>query len=438
MSVDDFDDEIFKTYKNEFIKATKKVLKQNISKNPDTLSKTENEIVELHDKIAAYISPFFDLFDNKHKAHYRSELIYIRDKTLKCFGALGSKLKVSKTLTELLSDSNEYTDASDENSDLELESSSDLTLANDTIINVESSEMTNNSDNNTDKNTTSNTDKMALTLLDYLRFAAQAINKNYAGDPLSLDAFVNSVNLVKSVDTAKQYGEQLKTFVLAKLEGKALECVPQDGTLDEILKALKKNITPENSKVITGRMLSLRFNKNSASTFAAEAEKLAEALQRSLIVEGISQTKAKEMAVERTVEMCRQSAKSDLVRSVLAAASFNDPKDVVAKLITEQNTHDTERQILYFNRQNNNNFRKNNNGYNGKKNFNNYNNYRSDSNSRDFHQNKRGSFQKRGRGRGGRGNYNVRVTENFQGPSESDGHNNQSNQSFTLEKANSK
>lgn len=430
-----FDDEIFKTYKHEFIKATKKVLKQDISKNPDTLSKTESEIVKLHDKIAAYISPFFDTFDNKLKAHYRSELIYIRDKTLKCFGALGSKRKVSKTLTDLLANSDEYTDASDEGSDLDFESSNDLTLANNTIKNIDSLDTTENSENTTDKNTNSN---MALTLLEYLRFAAQAINKNYAGDPLSLDAFINSINLVKSVDTENKFATQLKTFVLAKLEGKALESVPQEGTLDEILKALKKNITPENSKVITGRMLSLRFTKNTATTFAAEAEKLAEALQRSLIVEGISQTKAKEMAVERTVEMCRQSAKSDLVRSVLAAASFNDPKDVVAKLITEQNTHDTERQILYFNRQNN--FRKNNNGYNGKKNFNNYNsnNYQNDSNSKNFHQNKRGGFQKRGRGRGGRGNYNVRVAENFQGPSESDGQNNQNNQSFTLEKANNK
>lgn len=54
------------------------------------------------------------------------------------------------------------------------------------------------------------------------------------------------------------------------------------------------------------------------------------------------------MAIDKTVEMCRQSAKTDLVRSVLAATKFNDPEEVIAKLITEQATSETERQILAY------------------------------------------------------------------------------------------
>lgn len=468
-----FDAKLFEKYKKDFIKATKKVLKEKISKNPEKLKEYETEIIKLHDVISAYIAPYYDKFNSNDQAIYRNELVYIRDKTLKCFGALNSKKHVSKFIIEILGNEIELTDESDSNAEdsdteednfhssksndsIEIENDLNDLMSDDKDLTIKPS-ITQNKTEISSKSTSDTKEKMAISLLEYLRFAASTLNKNYSGDPLSLNAFINSVELVKSVDTDKQFIEQLTTFVLAKLEGKALECVPQDGTLENILKALKDNIKPENSKVISGRMLSLRFNKNSASNFSAEAEKLADALQRSLIVEGISQSKAKEMAVERTVEMCRQSAKSDLVRSVLAAATFNDPKDVIAKLITEQNTHETEKQILAFNRQGN--FRKNNGRFNGNKNFNNrqngYKNYNQNYNQNNNQYNsqnnsQRGGFQnKRGRGRGNyhnnrnNGNYNIHVAENYGSPSTSDGQNNaqsnaQNNQTFSLERANNR
>lgn len=461
-----FDAQIFKQYKDLFGSATKKVIKEKLSKNPQKLKEYETEIITTHDQISKYIAPFFNKFDSVDKAFYRKELIYIRDRTLRCFGALKCNIRVSQVPTDLIENANELTDVS-ENS----ENESDEEEYNRTIVSNENEFETSMSgnDNLTNDNlppTTSKTnstdivtnslstpisnindDNMApIPLLDYLRFAASTLNKNYAGEPLGLNAFINAVELIKSVDTEKSYGTQLKTFVLAKLEGKALESVPQEGSLDDIIKALKEKIKPENSKVISGKMLSLRYNKNSASTFTAEAEKLADALQRTLIVEGISQTKAREMAVERTVEMCRQSAKYDLVKSVLAAATFTDPKDVIAKLITEQNTHETEKQILAFNR--NNNFRKNNGRFNGNKGFNNrQNGHKNFQNNGNFNGN-RGGYNKRGRGRGNyynnnrnnnnNGNYNVRVAENYESPSTSDGQSKSQSQSFTLERANNR
>lgn len=70
-------------------------------------------------------------------------------------------------------------------------------------------------------------------------------------------------------------------------------------------------------------MMALKLDEKKTTDFTKEAEKLADQLQHSSITEGISQTKAKSMAFEKTVEMCRQTAKSNLVRSVLASASFN-------------------------------------------------------------------------------------------------------------------
>lgn len=179
--------------------------------------------------------------------------------------------------------------------------------------------------------------------------------------------------------------------------------------------------------------------------FSEQAEKLAEALQRTLIIEGISQEKAKEMATERTIDLCRQSSKNDFVRSVIAATSFQTPKDVLAKFAVENSKEKTEKQILAFrsqnyrtnqNRQSNGRGRGNFNG-NRQRNHHNNNNYQNNTNngnnnfnSRNFRRGNRGN-QSNYRGRGGyRNNYNnynnndnnndryVRVVaENYPGPS---------------------
>ncbi|XP_055307851.1 probable cyclin-dependent serine/threonine-protein kinase DDB_G0292550 [Sitodiplosis mosellana] len=183
-------------------------------------------------------------------------------------------------------------------------------------------------------------------------------------------------------------------------------------------------------------MLALKLSKNTSQQFAEEAEKLADDLQHSLVFEGISLEKAKEMAIESTVKMCRQSARSDLVRSVLAAASFKDPKEVIAKLITGESTHEQEKQVLAYNRQGG--FRKNNGRFNNGKKWNNQNG------NKNFNQNngKNGGYKKNYNGRGNynknKGNYNVRVTENCEGPSNGDGQNQNNQQTLTLERANNR
>lgn len=469
----------FKSLKTSFILATKKVLKKNISKNNDKLKEYEEEIIATHDAISDYIAPFFGKFNNTDQQFYRSELIYIRDKTLKCFGALNCKKKVSQSLIDLLEESTTLTDASDIETDTnESETDDSEEIENDNLTFVSSHE---NNDTTSESNLTAKSlndsneiedifmtetestvvvegentaenlhnsnnllqsdTEMPMSMLEYLRFAASTLNKNYSGDPLALNAFINSINLVKSVDEENKFTTQLKSFVLSKLEGKALECIDENKSIEEIIEALKKNIKPDSSNVISGRMLALKFNKNSQQSFSEEAEKLAEALQRSLVVEGIGIEKAKEMAIESTVKMCRQSARSDLVKSVLASSTFKDPKEVIAKLITEQSTQEQEKQILAFNKQNG--FRKNNGRFNGNKGWNDRR-----GNHKNFNQNNghRNNFNnKRGRGRGnyhnnrGNGHYNVRVSENYESPSNGDGQNNQqNNQTFTLERANNR
>lgn len=111
-----FSHTIFNKQKSEFVKATKKILKKEISSNPIKLIEYENEIIELHDTITKYIEPHFVNFSKEFKEYYRNELVYVRDKTLKCFGALKSKKKISNNLTQLLRQSDTITDDSGDDS----------------------------------------------------------------------------------------------------------------------------------------------------------------------------------------------------------------------------------------------------------------------------------------------------------------------------------
>lgn len=293
------------------------------------------------------------------------------------------------------------------------------------------------SNENTHTNTNSSSNKNSeMDEAQFIKTCGAQINKDFSGDPLSLKSFINSINLLKRVGANNL--ETLRLFVLTKITGKAQECIRENpATVDEIIEDLKKYIKPDNSKVIEGRMQALRFNVARAQEFTQQAEELAEALQRTLIIEGVSQQKAKEMTIERTIDMCRQTARTEFVRSIIASASFETPKDVLAKFVVENSKEKTEKQILAVRQSNNNrntsnNFQNRNSNGRGRGNFRgnrqNYNNnYRNQNNSygnnsRNYRGNNRnGRYQ---RGRNNYNNYNnnnndryVRVmSENYSSP----------------------
>lgn len=201
-------------------------------------------------------------------------------------------------------------------------------------------------------------------------------------------------------------------FILTRIDGKALESIPKNpATINEITDNSKKYIKPDSSKIIEGRMLSLKANRVNMPDYTKQAEELADALQRSLIVEGISQNKAREMTIDRTIEMCRSNARTDIVKSILASTSFENPKEAIAKFVVESNKESNDRQILTFrsNFRSNNGFRPNNQrifhsnrGFSRGFNRNN-NNYRGNYNNR-------GNFNNyRGNNAYNRGNYQTVI-----------------------------
>lgn len=212
-------------------------------------------------------------------------------------------------------------------------------------------------------------------------------------------------------------------YVKAKCEGRAREIVNDVNTIEDFRNVLRENIFPENSKVIEGRIISLRYAYSRQEEFATKAEELADALRRTLIIEGMTAAKANEISIDKTVQLCRKSANSDLVKSVLASTAFRTPKEVIAKMITESDTHVKEQQILrcqkfgknqngnnagYSGKRGRGNGNQRNNGQNG--NFNNFNSNQGRQNG-----NYRGRGDQRGRGNNRRyDNSNYRGYQNNQ------------------------
>lgn len=428
----------------EFIGTSKLVLKTKLSKNPETLASYRIKLIEANNKLIKYIK------DNYHKRTRSEQSIYdnylekTRNKLIDCL----ERLNCSHTLgaiTEIVSiddigpptpifgDDTEDTEDGEEEEEvgLNVDKSSDQTSidqanASTSSVQIKRTELidnlsqktvqTNNDQlitkaNQTPKlpiNTpinnsgippinTNNTVNINITMdaAQFLRLAAAQINRPYSGDPLALAAFIDGISLLETLATTPALSTLLYAFAKTKLEGKAREYITDDVTTLALLKnTLTENIKPDNSKIIEGRMLSLRFNIAASGEFAEKAEQLSDALRRTLIVEGMTARKANEIAIEKTIEACRKNTFSDMIKSVLESCTFTSPKEVIAKMITQVDKVKNERQI--------------NNTGKGKNNNNNNNANRSNGNWQNKNNNRRNNNNQNNQGNSGRYNNNNR------------------------------
>lgn len=210
---------------------------------------------------------------------------------------------------------------------------------------------------------------------DFIALANRTVHFKFSGDPLALDSFIDAVKLLDTLCEANNKAILVK-FIMTRLEGEAREAIETEpANANSIITQLKERIKTESSKVIEGRILALRTDKSNLTKFSERAEELAEQYRRSLYSEGFSKEKAKEIAIEKTVDLCRKSARSDTVKAVLAASKFSEPKEVIAKMIVEINNLKLDRNDAQYNHKN-----KNNHAKNGNNKF-------SNSNNKHFHRN---------------------------------------------------
>lgn len=317
--------------KDKFIAVAKRILKTELSTNANTLFTYKSNIITAYISFVQYCDSKYSTLDATQKNTIIEALNYINSKFESCLIKLNCVYNLSENLFEL----------------------PDPTTIR--IIGLETE-------------VTPIVGDMSISNIDFLKLCGETIPTAYSGDPLALQSFLHSITLLKSIANTETLKPLVVSFIKTRLNGKALECLPSDEnlTIEQIEAALKLKIKPENEKIIRGKMAALRADRNTLHSFTDQAEKLADSLQRALVFEGIPSNKATQMTIDETINMCKSSAHSDYVKSVLASTSFATPKEVVAKFIIETNNDKTDKQILSYranthqNKPNNNQFRTNN------------------------------------------------------------------------------
>lgn len=333
----------------------KTINRANASKKIEVREQRTKDVIKIYNDIIKITKKVLQESDEEFKQKVISKLEFVRGRLKQCLQVLEREdINVPNELTKV-----EYT--------------------NKTNINNE---------NNNNK-----TDNMALTKIDFFNLCARTITHTYNGDPIELAPFLKSIELLQSLDENNQFTEVLKNFILTKLQGVAMEAMPANPvTIQIITDSLKEKIKPENSKVVSGKLMAIKADRTNFTDYTKKTEDLSEQFKRSLVLEGIPEPKANEMTIDKTIELCRANTNSNIVKSVLSSSKFKDAKEVIAKFIIESRVENTEQQILAFrtNRNNNNGFYRNKNQSYNKRGRGNYRpNYNNQNN--DYYKNNRNS-----------------------------------------------
>jgi hypothetical protein len=351
----------------KFAASHKRIFRGNFSKNIKIRTEVVREFITNYNEYISIINPIFNVVDRDEKELIRQTYLKLKDSLLVFVGRL--------EIPQLSIPTDGYNTI--EITDEEVE-----------FLLIEA------------KNANLDTN-MALTKLEFLGLCGRSINKTFEGEPLEVRAFIDSISLLEEFATTAELERVLISFVLSKLNGSVREKVPETPTnILEIKNAIKEKIRPESSDIIEGRFLAL--NEKRLDDFQNKAEKLAEQLKRALILEGVSEPKAKEMTIKSTIQLCRKKANTPDVRSVLSATSFDSPKEVIAKLITQINVVKDEKMADFYKKNNpyvNNRGNKSGNrgSFRGGR-FQRRNNYEGQRNNENNQQNQFGQGNNRGRG----------------------------------------
>lgn len=369
-----------------FTKLKTKVLRANLTKNKRKLAKYRDETVDIYNSFVTLASPIFDKATTNLQLLLKGHFIKYRDILLQFLGALQIVFTAPSDLH------NKLMLVIDElpSSDSEIEAETTITV-----------------------NMASN--------MEFISLCAKQISKNFDGNYTSLQAFINSIKFLQQLATTDELRNLLKSFILTKLDQRALEKIPSEpASIDIIISGLTTKIKPDSSKIIEGRMVALTADQKNMRDFQKQAEKLAEEYQRALVIEGLPLSLAEEKTIEKTVELCRKNTKSAEVKAVLSSTAHSSPAAVVAKMIIQLDLVNQDRLLANAERAENSNKEKKPHDNRGR--YGNQNNRQSNDGPNGQNGNRNDANQ---RNNGQRNGYNNNNGQN--GQSNQDGHHSRNN-----------
>lgn len=212
-------------------------------------------------------------------------------------------------------------------------------------------------------------------------------------------------------------------LIKTKLQGVAIDFITTESTIKEIVTQLKGEITPESTKVISAKLMSLKQGNKSANDYIKEVETMTATLKRAYLSEGVSASRATTYSTDVAVKAITTSTNNEKLKTVMQSADFKNINEVSTKFLTVTTDQSANKaQLLYFKGRNpqfrgRGNFRGNFRGQSRGNFRGGYNNFRQNyrgQNDQNQSNNNRSGGNYRG-GRNGQDRY-VRFAENSQSP----------------------
>lgn len=354
---------------DKFILVTKRILKEKLSTNPTTLEQYRWDVVTAYNVFVKFVVDNFYNVDKPGQTVLKEKTQAAREKLVACLNALGCLYELPKNIFEEIdvatignvavppgTSEEERQKQERERREEEERQKQEREKREEEEREKRERERREEEEERQRREREDQNAKMTDPLKaqkELLDIVNGQIRKPYDGNPMGLQTFITGVEIAKDFANTGDLKTKLVAYVKGRLEGRARELIPDgDITIEQLIEKLKQAIKPENSKIIEARIASLHYSYAKQEEFATKAEELTDALRRTLIIEGIAPTKANEMTIDRTIQLCSRSANSDVVKAILGASSFNTAKEVVAKLITSNDQCVKDRQVLRYQRDN--------------------------------------------------------------------------------------
>lgn len=193
-----------------------------------------------------------------------------------------------------------------------------------------------------EKESSRNTDDQ----MTFLTLACTVIGEHYYGDPVKLQSFVSSIELLEKIARTDHNIEILRLFVISRLVGKAYDAVSDSmNSIDNIKTSLIRNIEKTSFKLIKFELIALSCEKQSILEFVDKATGLAESLEHSLRDVGFPTSLARTETIEAVREICVNKARSSMLKIILKASTYTNVQEIFTKFLSYVSERKNQRQI---------------------------------------------------------------------------------------------
>lgn len=279
-------------------KQSYKCINQNRSIKTETLDKHIQILIENFNAIRATLHGQYDRFSTPHKEEANKIFHTYRDQLIRVFHRHHINIKVPLNC-EINSEITETDESDREDSQTE------------TIEEIETIIMPRTEDDVMDKTT--------------------KIVPVFDGNVNELQSFLDALTLI---DRIKETHEGIAIEVIkTKLKGQARNLITNENRIQDIKSKLVSSIQGESSELLCSKLMNIRQQSKSATTYAEEIQEIAKKLSSAYIREGYPHSIAEKLTKQNAAKAISRNATNEEVKLIIKAGNFTSLNEVVSRFI---------------------------------------------------------------------------------------------------------